>query len=145
MRVIWSLEFISEIFEWFRDKDNRGAVQVLMAVVAFGIAWTTGLLKWMAGLFRGKSANADAMAARDSNMPVGGSAGDIQQVGEGATVIQKSPGVTINQGPLSVQGLMEALAIREAEVTERLGEAHGKDREILEAEKAELERRRAEP
>ena len=45
------MEFISTVFDWFRDPDNRGAVQVLAAVAVIVVAWATGLLRSLVGLF----------------------------------------------------------------------------------------------
>jgi hypothetical protein len=48
--------FLAAVFEWFRDADNRGAVQVIAAVAVVLVAWATGLLRWLFGLLRAKPA-----------------------------------------------------------------------------------------
>ncbi len=49
-------ETLAGVFEWFRDPDNREAVQVIVAVAVVVVAWATGLLRWLFGLLRNKPA-----------------------------------------------------------------------------------------
>ena len=48
------MQGLSSLFEWFKDPDNRGAVQALAGVAAICAAWATGLLRWLVGAVRGK-------------------------------------------------------------------------------------------
>lgn len=76
------MEFLSTIFDWFRNADNRGAVQVLVAVAVIVVAWVTGLLKWLAGLLRPKAKTAagetrPSQTASGGGVNVAGNARDI--------------------------------------------------------------------
>jgi hypothetical protein len=55
------VEILTSVFDRFRDADNRGAVQVLLAVLLALVAWATGLLNWLVWLF--------TPAAREKPMP----------------------------------------------------------------------------
>jgi hypothetical protein len=73
-------ELVSGIFDWLRDPDNRGAVQVIVAVAALVVAWATGLLRWAFGLFRREKPEAPK-EARPTMTATGGGvnvAGDVR-------------------------------------------------------------------
>jgi hypothetical protein len=43
-------EFLTSVLDWFRDADNRKAVQVRLAVLLGLVAWETGLPRWLVAL-----------------------------------------------------------------------------------------------
>ncbi len=75
--------FVAGIFDWFREPDNRGAVQVLAGLAVIAVAWATGVLRWLAGLLWPKptippSASGPSQRASGGGVNVGGSvAGNV--------------------------------------------------------------------
>jgi hypothetical protein len=41
------MEAAAAIFDWFRDADNRAAVQAITATLVVFVAWATGLVGWI--------------------------------------------------------------------------------------------------
>ncbi len=64
--------FLAGVFEWFRDPDNRGALQVIVAMAVVLVAWATGLLRWLVGLMRGKPTAAPTEARPNQTASGGG-------------------------------------------------------------------------
>jgi hypothetical protein len=76
------VEILTSTFDWFRDADNRGAVQVLLAVVLALVAWAIGLLRWLVALFTPAAREKPAkptlrQTATHGGVNIGGNARDV--------------------------------------------------------------------
>lgn len=88
-------EFLSNVFEWFRDPDNRGAAQVIGAFAIGVFAWASGLVKGLVGLFRPRakvetSGRVLRQTAKDGGVNIAGNVGGNVSIG-GATITGLSP------------------------------------------------------
>lgn len=72
------VETVSAVFDWFKDPNNRGAVQVIAGVAVVIVAWATGLVRWIFGLFRREKPE----AAKDARPTQTASSGGVNVGGK---------------------------------------------------------------
>jgi len=76
------VEVASAVLEWFRDSDNRGAVQALVGILAVIVAWLSGLLglilrRLRSGAERRSGSPGLNQRAESGGVNIGGNARDV--------------------------------------------------------------------
>jgi hypothetical protein len=76
------MEWIGGIIDWFREAENRAAVEAITATLVVLVAWTTGLFGWIARQVRGgppqpSSTPTVRQQAESGGVNVAGNARDI--------------------------------------------------------------------